>query len=272
MKKLGSDYSVHHMFDIVINAKNNPKIKEVRSLLTSSRDRKNSGLFVVEGVRLCIDALVSGCEIVSVFCTENCAEKYAEEVEKLRNGCVSFYMVSNDVLKSISDTVTPQGVVCTVKIVQNSFEYEKGKKYIALDTIQNPDNLGAISRTCEALGLDGMVVFGGCDIYNPKALRASMGALFRLPVRICQGLESEFGLCKEAGIPVYATVPDRDAKSVTAVDFSVGGMCVIGNEGNGVSAEVINACTDKITIKMDGRAESLNAAAASSIVMWEMAR
>ena len=158
------------MKDFVITAKNNPKIKEVKSLLTSSRDRRNSGLFVVEGVRLCLDALLSGCEIESVFCTENCAEKYGDEIASLRDGCKSFYTVSNDVLKAISDTVTPQGVVCTVKMKQNSFEYEKGKKYIALDTIQNPDNLGAISRTAEALGLDGMVIFGGCDIYNPKAL------------------------------------------------------------------------------------------------------
>ncbi len=260
------------MFDIVINAKNNPKIKEVKSLLTSSRDRKNSELFVVEGVRLCLDALVSGCEIVSVFCTENCAEKYADEVTLLRKGCNSFYTVSNDVLKSISNTVTPQGVVCTVKMKQNSFEYEKFKKYLALDTIQNPDNLGAISRTCEALGLDGMIISGGCDIYNPKALRASMGALFRLPIRICQNLEAEIERCRELGISAYATVPDREAVSVTDVDFSVGGICVIGNEGNGVSSKVIDACTEKITIKMDGRAESLNAAAAASIIMWEMSR
>lgn len=260
------------MFDIVINAKNNPKIKEVKALLTSSKDRKNSGLFVVEGVRLCCDALLSGCEIQSVFCTENCAEKYGDDITSLRNGCKSFYTVSNDVLKAISDTVTPQGVVCTVKMKQNSFEYEKGKKYIALDTIQNPDNLGAISRTAEALGFDGIVIYGGCDIYNPKALRASMGALFRLPVCICQSLEAEIKKCKEMGISVFATVPDRDAKNVVTVDFSKGAMCVIGNEGNGISKEIIDCCSDRITIRMDGRAESLNAAAAASIIMWEMAR
>ena len=260
------------MFDIVINAKNNPKIKEVKSLLTSSKDRKNSGLFVVEGVRLCCDALLSGCEIQSVFCTENCAEKYGEEIVSLRDGCKSFYTVSNDVIKTISDTVTPQGIVCTVKMKQNSFEYEKGKKYIALDTIQNPDNLGAISRTAEALGLDGMVIYGGCDIYNPKALRASMGALFRLPVHICSDLKCEIEICKNLGIDVLATVPDRDAKNVITVDFSKGAMCIIGNEGNGVSKEIIEKSSDRITIKMDGRAESLNANAAASIIMWEMTR
>ena len=260
------------MFDIVINAKNNPKIKEVKSLLTSSRDRRNSGLFVVEGVRLCLDALLSGCEIESIFCTENCAEKYGDEIASLRDGCKSFYTVSNDVLKAISDTVTPQGVVCTVKMKQNSFEYEKGKKYIALDTIQNPDNLGAISRTAEALGLDGMVIYGGCDIYNPKALRASMGALFRLPVCICGNLENEIEKCQSLGIDVFATVPDRDAKNVITIDFSKGAMCIIGNEGNGVSEEIIEKSSDRITIKMDGRAESLNANAAASIIMWEMTR
>ena len=213
------------MKDFVITAKNNPKIKDIKALLTSSKDRKNSELFVLEGVRLCCDAVKSGCEITSVFCTENCAEKYADSINELKSACSDFYFVSEDVLKSISDTVTPQGVVCAVKMRSNDFEYESGKRYIALDTIQNPDNLGAISRTAEAFGIDGMIICGGCDIYNPKALRASMGAL-----------------------------------------------CIIGNEGNGVSKDIIDACDEKITIKMQGRAESLNAAAAASITMWELVK
>ena len=260
------------MKDFVITAKNNPKIKEIKGLLTSSKDRKHSGLFVLEGVRLCCDAVKSGCEIVSVFCTETCAEKYAVSINELKSVCSDFFFVSEDVLKSISDTVTPQGVICTVKMQLNDFEYESGKKYIALDTIQNPDNLGAISRTAEAFGIDGMVICGGCDIYNPKALRASMGALFRLPVRMCQSLEKELEICKEIGIESFATVPDRDAYDITKTDFSKGALCIIGNEGNGVSKEVIDASDRKITIKMQGRAESLNAAAAASITMWELVK
>ncbi len=260
------------MKDFVITAKNNPKIKEIKALLTSSKDRKNSGLFVLEGVRLCCDAVKSGCEITSVFCTETCAEKYVDNINELKNTCSDFYFVSEDVLKSISDTVTPQGVVCTVAMKQNTFEYEKGKKYIALDTIQNPDNLGAISRTAEAFGIDGMVICGGCDIYNPKALRASMGALYRLPVRVCQSLEKELELCKKIGIQSFATVPDRDACDITKTDFGKGALCIIGNEGNGVSKEIIDVCDKKITIKMQGRAESLNAAAAASITMWELVK
>lgn len=260
------------MKDFVITAKNNPKIKEIKALLTSSKDRKTNGLFVLEGVRLCCDAVKSGCEITSVFCTETCAEKYADSINELKKACSDFYFVSEDVLKSISDTVTPQGVVCAVKVCSNNFEYERGRRYIALDTIQNPDNLGAISRTAEAFGIDGMVIYGGCDIYNPKALRASMGALFRLPVKVCKNLEDEIALCKSVGIMSFATVPDRDAEDITKTDFGKGALCIIGNEGNGVSKEIIDACDKKITIKMQGRAESLNAAAAASITMWELVK
>ena len=260
------------MMNIVITAKNNPKIKETKALLTSSKERKNSGLFVLEGVRLCCDALKSGCEITNVFCTEACVEKYGDDIALLQDNCENFYIVSNDVLKAISDTVTPQGVVCVANMRENGFDYESGKKYIALDTVQNPDNLGAISRTAEAFGIDGLVICGGCDIYNPKALRASMGALFRLPVRVCQSLEAELEKCKKVGINSFATVPDRDAKDITKTDFSKGALCVIGNEGNGVSKEIIDLCDERITIKMSGRAESLNAAAAASITMWELVK
>ncbi len=258
------------MTELIITAKNNPKIKEIKGLLTSSKDRKNSGLFVLEGVRLCCDAIKSNCEIVSVFCTENCAQKYSDSIDEIKTACKDFYFVSDEVLKSISDTVTPQGVVCTVKMGENSFEYEKGKRYIALDTIQNPDNLGAISRTAEAFGIDGIVIFGGCDIYNPKALRASMGAIFRLPVRLTNNLENEIEMCKSMGIMTFATVPDRNALDITKTDFSKGAICVIGNEGNGVSTDIIALCDEKITIKMSGRAESLNAASAAAITMWEL--
>lgn len=261
-----------HISNYIITSKNNAKIKEIKEYLTSSKERRKNEIFVLEGVRLCCDALKSGCRIISVFATEDCQTRYAENVALLKENCVDFYTVSNDVLKSMSDTVNPQGVVCTVAMKHNTFEYEKGKKYIALDMIQNPDNLGAISRTAEAFGIDGMVICGGCDIYNPKALRASMGALYRLPVRMCQSLEKELELCKEVGIKTFATVPDRDAKDITKTDFSKGAVCVIGNEGNGVSEGVINLCDEKITIKMLGRAESLNAAAAASITMWELVK
>lgn len=227
---------------------------------------------MLEGVRLCCDALRSNREVISVYATADCQEKYFDEINLLKENCVGFYTVSNDVMKIISDTVTPQGVVCTVKIKENTFSYKKGKKYIALDTIQNPDNLGAMARTAEALGIDGMIVSGGCDIYNPKALRASMGSLLRIPVKTHTDLASELEKCEKSGIKTYAAVPDSNAVSVTDADFTDGAVCVIGNEGNGVSEDIIKKCSESITIKMTGNAESLNAASAASIIMWELVK
>ena len=260
------------MSDFVITAKNNPKIKEIRALLASAKERRNTKLFVLEGVRLCCDAVKSGCEIGSVFYTESCEEKFFDDISELKSAAAGCFCVSEEIFKSISDTVTPQGVVCTVKIPENTFEYREGGKYIALDTVQNPDNLGAVSRTAEALGIDGLIVSGGCDIYNPKALRASMGALLRLPVLVCADLGEEIKKAEALGIPSFAAVPDSTAKSVTEVYFGAGALCIIGNEGNGVSKEIIDKCRYSVTIKMRGRAESLNAAAAASIIMWELVK
>lgn len=260
------------MNDLYITAKNNPKIKELKSLVTSSSARRAASLFAAEGVRLCLDAVLSGLFIDSVFCTEECLLRNSDEVNKIKNAAKSFYTVSKEIMKGVSDTVTPQGIICTVKFPENDFSLENGKKYIALDRIQNPDNLGAVARTAEALGLDGMIVGGGCDIYNPKALRASMGALFRLPVKTAPDLGAALLSCREKGIPAFAAVPDRNAESITETDFSLGAVAVIGNEANGVSKEIIDMCSGRVTIKMDGRAESLNAAAASSIIIWEMVK
>lgn len=260
------------MNDFIITAKNNPKIKELKLLMTAVRRRNQQGLFVVEGVRLCREVLNSGYEIENTFITEECALKNPDDAKSLKQASKGIYTVSAEVMKHVSDTVTPQGVVCTVKMKDTAWSLESGKKYIALETVQNPDNLGAIARTAEALGIDGMAVVGGCDIYNPKAMRASMGALFRLKIGTCNSMTEVIEVCHRKGLSAFAAVPDSSAADITGIDFSKGGLCIIGNEGNGVSQETVDICDKCVTIKMRGRAESLNAAAAASIIMWEMVK
>ena len=148
---------------------------------------------------------------------------------------------------------------------------ESGKKYIALENIQDPSNLGAIIRTAEALGIDGAVLCSCCDIYNPKAQRAAMGSLLRLPLMITKDLSAVISDCEKKGILTLATVPDSSAKKITQTDMSEGVLAVIGNEGSGVSQEIKALC-EKVTIPMLGRAESLNASMAAAIVMWEIMR
>lgn len=141
-----------------------------------------------------------------------------------------------------------------------------------MENIQTPDNLGAAARTAEALGLDGIIVSGGCDIYNPKALRAAMGSLLRLEVFSVPDLPSFIEKCNVNGMNTYAAVPDNTALPVTQIDKSKGIVCVVGNEGNGLTGKTISSCSSKVTIPMKGRAESLNAAAAACMIMWEMVR
>ena len=154
----------------------------------------------------------------------------------------------------------------------NKVKIKYNGKYFVLEEISNPQNFGAICRTAEALGLDGVIVGGGCDIYNPKALRASMGSLFRLNVFSCDTLKELLCGLQKNGMNVYAAVPDRGALAVTHADMTKRTTIVIGNEGDGISDEVKNASTSLITVPLKGRAESFNASAAASIVMWELMR
>lgn len=260
------------MIQNVITARSNPKIKELKELTNKASARRSAGLFVCDGVRLCKDAAESGIKIVSAFVTEKCRDKSFADTEEILNSAQNVYFVSEDVMRFVSDTVSPQGIICTAQMKTNGFCPEKQKKYIALDCVQNPDNLGAVIRTAEALGIDGIVISGGCDIYNPKALRASMGSIFRMPVLLSDSLPEKIEEFKAVGLHTFASVVSGNAEDISKTDFSDGALVVIGNEGNGVSAEVQNACDRKLTIVMRGRAESLNAAQASSIIMWEMTK
>lgn len=141
-----------------------------------------------------------------------------------------------------------------------------------LDNVQDPSNVGAIVRTAEALGIDGIITYNCCDLYNPKLLRASMGSVLRLGIEDTNNLEEKIITLKNEGYKVYASVPNNDAKNITDVCFSDKTVCVIGNEANGVEENIKAVSTELITIPMLGRAESLNAGAAASIIMWEMLR
>lgn len=260
------------MNSIWISAYTNEKIKEYRKLLVSRKARRESELFPLEGLRLCADAAASGFRIETLFLTEAAAEKGSDRLEILCKSARRIYTVSPAVAEKMADTVSPQGVFCTVRMkAQKTFCVRRGGRYVVLDRVQNPQNLGAIARTAEALGADSLIVFGGCDRYNPKALRASMGSLLRLPVFETEDIAETLRVLGET-VFTFAAVPDAHALSVTEADFSKGAAAVIGNEGEGVSETVLNAVQSRVTIPMRGNAESLNAAAAAIILMWEMTK
>ncbi len=258
-----------------ITSRNNEKIKHAAKLCADSSYRKKTGEFLLEGLRLCCDAAQNGIAPESVFVTESAVEKSSNELDVLLNSAKEKFVITNEIAQKLSDTKNTQGVFCVCKTLDKFYNIDKiniNGIYVALENVQTPGNLGAVARTAEALGLDGIILNGGCDIYNPKALRAAMGSLLRINVFNANNLPEFLNQCSLKGLNTYAAVPDNDALPVTQIDTSHGMVCVIGNEGNGLTSDVIAACTQKVTIVMKGRAESLNAAAAAGIIMWEMVR
>ena len=257
----------------VISATSKPKIKSFIALITKRKERKEQGLFVLEGLRLCMDAYRCGYPVKELFVTKTALEKNLEEIESLIAISEKSYEITDAICEKMSDTKNPQGVFCVVSFLDKrecSNKIDNIGKYILLENVQDPANLGAISRTAEALGITGLIVSGGCDVYSPKALRASMGALLRLPVIVTENVTETIQLAKRNGMKVFASTPDSSATSIKEVNFNGGVVTVIGNEANGVTEETMNCCDEKITIRMTGKAESLNAGAAASIIMWEM--
>ena len=254
-----------------IESVQNEKIKNATKLAQSSKARNEQQLFFLEGLRLCGDVLNSSAEVDSVFFTVSCFEKNPEVIQKLCARASHAFEVSAAVFKKLTQTQTPQGVCCLVR-----FEARRdvgtlllSGRYIALENIQDPANLGAICRTAEALGVTGAVLCHCCDVYNPKTLRASMGSILRLPLYPCDDLPSLLLNLQHQGMRTYATTPDASAAKITECSMSGGTILVIGNEGNGVSEQTLAVC-EALTIPMLGRAESLNASMAAAIAMWEM--
>ncbi|MCM1114579.1 MAG: RNA methyltransferase [Clostridium sp.] len=256
-----------------ITGKNNDLVKGIKKLLSSSRERKEKGLFVLEGARLVFDVLNSFYKVKIFLVTEDILAKYSSECDSLIRLAEQSYIISKDVSSKLTETKSAQGVfaVCECK-GDEDFRFVSNGKYVALDNVQDPGNLGAIVRTAEALGIDGVLVGGGCDMYNPKVLRSAMGSMLRINIKQTNDLSSLLADMKRSGFKLYGTVPSSSAQPITNIDFSSGAVCVIGNEANGISDEIKECCDKLVTIKMLGRAESLNASVAASITMWEMLR
>lgn len=258
----------------MITSRSNDKIKFAVKLMNEVSFRAEKKMFFMEGARLCRDAFDSGVQVESLFVTEWALRRYASYVEPMLNSKYVFE-ITDEVAAKLSETKNPQGVYCVCKKLDKSANISKINyygKYVALDDVANPMNFGSIARTAEAVGLDGLICGGGCDIYNSKALRASMGSLLRLPTFQVPILSDCLLKLRGEGMKVYVSVPDSSALPVTEADRDGGLVMVIGNEGNGVSDDVKEQASSLVTIPMKGRAESLNASAAASILMWEMMR
>ena len=261
--------------DTILSSRDNPLIRQVRELLGSARARRENRLFAIEGARLCADAARSGAAVTAFLYTRRAAETYRSYWEPVAAAAQRRFEIPEALMKYAADTATPQGMLCVCAMLDNRpglDTIEPHARYLALEDIQDPANLGTVIRTAEALGLSALLLSDGCcDPYNPKVLRGSMGGVFRLPLLPAWDLAHTAEILGRRGVRCFACVP-QGGEDLRRAGLSAGAVCLIGNEGRGLRPETAAACTGRLTIPMGGRAESLNAAMAAGIVMWELCR
>jgi len=244
----------------------NKKIKELNNLRDKSKSRKESGLFIVEGFKMFVEAPEA--DIVEIYVTREFESAHREVL----NG-KKYEVIDDSLMSRLSDTKTPQGVLCVLK--QRECKAEKvmdaGKLFVVLEDIQDPGNLGTIMRTGEGAGVSAVIMSRGCvDIYNPKTIRSTMGSIYRVPFMYTDNLEDTIKTMKSAGISVYAAHL-KGEKYYDEISYGKSAF-LIGNEGNGLKDETANLADTYIKIPMEGKVESLNAAIATSILMYEHLR
>ncbi len=240
--------------------------------LADKKQRDKTGLFAFEGIKLLEDALRSGTEVEKVFATERAHARYADILAGVA-GKVT--LVSEEVYAKLSFENAPQGVFTVAKKrVQGEKAYGDTAFALFLDTVGDPGNLGTIIRSADAFGADTVFVGeGSADIYGPKTVRATMGSLFRVDVRVCTDISGDIAALRAQGFDVYAAMLDKTSKKLCDLSLTEGKIAfVVGNEGHGVSNKVRAACTGSVIIPMSEGPESLNAAISASILSWEVFR
>ena len=247
------------MMEQRITSRKNPLLQQVKKLLSSRKTREAAGLFAADGTKLLQEAVKFYPGLDTVILSDGVEANIPAHVKLIR--------VPGDVMESISPMQSPQGALFLCKLPQKqAFTAKKG--CVILDGIQDPGNLGTMLRTADALEIPVALLEGCADPYGHKVVRASMGAVFRTPVIQSTWAEVQ-AACKEANIPVAVTALSDRAKDLRQADLSRMAV-VIGSEGQGVRKEILEAADAELIIPMNPRCESLNAAVAATIVMWQM--
>ncbi len=264
-----------------ITSRQNPLVKFVCGLVDKKK-RTKEGLFRFDGVKLFDEAARSGLEFKHIICREP-LNSYVQGLiaSALENGYISddsIIYVSDSVFEKLSEEHSPEGIICVAyqpKTLHADCCTElpaKNEKIIIFESMRDPGNLGTVIRSAYALGIDRIILTDDCaDIYNSKAVRAAMGAIFRMPtltVKVNE-LPQYIEALKGSGRRVFATALAESSVSIAELELVSGDCFVIGNEGHGLTRECIDACDASVIIPMRENAESLNAASAASICIWE---
>ena len=246
-----------------ITSLKNPRVLTWRSL-KDRKGRRETGCFLVEGRKMVAEALASPFPVEALLIDE------ARLNEAELPAGIPAYALPEHVLAAVCDTKTPQGVAAVVRIAETA---GAGERLVVLDGVQDPGNVGTIIRTADAAGLDGVLLSAQCaDAFSPKVLRATMGSVFRMRIRVTDDLPGALEALKADGYSVLSSQLDGEPFDAAASRISGHFALVIGSEGNGVSAPVRALATHRVALPMRGGAESLNAAVAAGIMMYGLMR
>lgn len=260
----------------MITSTANPRVKNLIQLQKKSKVRREQQCFVVEGVKMVLEAPVE--RLKAVYMSESFAkdEKQRRAVETKARSAGCFPEIFSDrVFKEASDTMTPQGVMAVISMKtwdwKSLFRGER-RLILILESLQDPGNLGTILRTGEGAGIDGVILnHTSVDPYMPKVIRSTMGSIYRVPIAVAEDLEPVVSRLKDSGVRVFAAHL-KGRKSYYEQDYLKDTCFMIGNEANGLSEPLAQMATDYIRIPMSGQVESLNAGVAAALLMYEAKR
>ncbi len=253
----------------MITSASNPRMKVIMQLNKKAKTRFEQRVFVVEGSKMCLEAPRE--QIQQMYVSESFLAD-AKHRQQIQN--YSYEVVSDGVFSRISETKTPQGILCLVQMPKYGLEdlLSQSPHLLVLENIQDPGNLGTMIRAGEGAGVTGVIMDKTTvDIFNPKTIRSTMGSLFRVPFYVTEDLQLTIAELKEKGIAIYAACLDGQ-KLYDEPDYTLPCGFLIGNEAGGLSERTAALADVRIRIPMEGQVESLNAAVASALLMYEASR
>lgn len=256
----------------VITSKDNEKVKYIKKL-KEKKYRDENGKFLVEGIKMLEEALKENADIDTIIICEECIKREVLDTKFLYEiadkECI---YVTEKIFNSLTDVVNPQGILAVINKSKKAKEIKYNEDFIlVLDNIQDPGNMGTILRTLDSINISQIVISkNSTDVYNPKVIRSTMGAIFRVNIIVSDNLVDTIEEIKKQKYKVLATSL-KGAKNIYDINFKKTAV-VIGNEANGVSNEVLEKVDTHIKIPMLGRTESLNASVAASVIMYEYVR
>lgn len=251
-----------------ISSRTNPTVQLLASL-QKKKYRAETGLFLIEGRKLCKEA-VGRCKVRYAVVREGNEKDGMLSLCKESGG--EIIVLSESAFSKISVDEAPDGIVFAAETVDNTDDSFDGERIVILDSVRDPGNVGTIIRSAAAFAFDRVILCSCADIYNPKTVRATMGALFKMKFTVAGDLCNISEKLKNEGRRIIAAALGESALILGESPLNASDCVVIGNEGHGVSEETLNCCTDVIKIPMTDKTESLNAAIAASVIMWEQAK